>query len=78
MGKEKERGQIMLRKQVKEFRMYSGGGYPETQKEREDFYSFMERTGIFRQIFDGKEIIARELRQSGGRSERWRDLKIEH
>jgi len=53
----------MLKKKakVKEFRMYSGG-FPETREERDKFYWLMEKTGIFKQIFDNKEIIAREVK----------------
>ncbi len=53
----------MLKKKakVKEFRMYSGG-FPDTREERDRFYWIMEKTGIFKQIFDRKEIIAREIR----------------
>lgn len=54
----------MLRKKarvIKEFRMYSGG-FPETREERDRFYWIMEKTGIFKQIFDNKIVIARELK----------------
>ena len=53
----------MLRKKakVKEFRMYCSG-FPESRKERDKFYWIMERTGIFKQIFDNKEIITREVK----------------
>ena len=53
----------MLRKKakVKEFRAYFSG-FPETREERDKFYRIMERTGTFKQIFDNKEIIVREIR----------------
>lgn len=47
---------------VKEFRMYSGE-FPETREERDKFYWRMGKTGIFKQIFDNKEIIARDIRR---------------
>lgn len=52
----------MLKKKaaVKEFRMYSGS-FPDTREERDKFYWIMERTGIFKQIFDNKEIIVRNV-----------------
>ena len=46
---------------AKEFRMYSGG-FPESRKDRKKFYWMMEKTGIFKQIFDNKEIIARDVK----------------
>ena len=46
---------------AKEFRMYSGG-FPESRKERDKFYWLMEKTGIFKQIFNNKEIIARKVK----------------
>ena len=46
---------------AKEFRMYSSG-YPETREERDKFYWRMEKTGIFKQIFDNKVIIVREVK----------------
>jgi len=54
----------MLKKKpkVKEFRMYSGG-FPETREERDKFYWMMEKTGIFKQIFDNKEIIVRDVKR---------------
>ena len=53
----------MLKKKakVKEFRMYSSG-FPESRKERDKFYWQMEKTGIFKQIFDNKEIIVRDVK----------------
>jgi len=53
----------MLRRKskIKEFRMYSSG-FPETRKERDKFYWIMEKTGIFKQIFNNKEIIARDVK----------------
>jgi hypothetical protein len=55
----------MLKKKakVKEFRMYSGG-FPETREERDKFYWIMEKTGIFKQIFDNKIVMAREVNHS--------------
>ena len=46
---------------VKELWMYSSG-FPESRKERDKFYWMMEKTGIFKQIFDNKEIIARKVK----------------
>ncbi len=48
--------------EVKEFRMYTSS-FPETRKERDKFYWIMEKTGIFKQIFDGKEIIVRDVKR---------------
>jgi len=52
---------MIKKKPVKEFRMYSGG-FPESRKDRDKFYWLMERTGIFKRIFDRKEIIARDVK----------------
>ena len=53
----------MLKKKAKakEFRMYFAE-FPETREDRDSFYFWMEKTGIFKQIFDNKIVIAREVK----------------
>lgn len=51
-------------KKVKEFRIYCPAKFPESRKERNEFYRFMERIGIMKLIFgsfESKEIIVREV-----------------
>ena len=52
-------------KVAKEFRIYCPGKFPESRKERNEFYRLMEKMGIMRLIFGSfeyKEIIVREVK----------------
>ena len=50
----------MPKKKVKYIRMYQDGNFPETRKERDKLYRFLEATGIMKQIFSSREILIRK------------------
>ena len=52
-------------KNGKEFRIYCPGKFPQSRKERNEFYRLMERMGIMKLIFgsfENKEIIVRGVK----------------
>lgn len=50
----------MPKKKSKYLRIGQFGEYPETRKERDKLYQFLEGTGIMRKLLTAREILIKE------------------